>query len=947
MTNAEAHVGMILGDRYELLERIGRGGMATVYRARDRRHGRDVAVKVLHRALQEAVTASRFLQEIQIGARLQHPHIVALHDSGVVDGCPYYVMPYVAGESLRGRLRREGQMPLADALTVTRDLAAALVYAHDHQVIHRDVKPENILLSSGEAMLADFGIARALAGSGEQLTEKGVAIGTPSYMSPEQAAGEAVVDERSDLYSLGCVLFEMLAGEPPFSGRTAQAVMARHIHERLPSLEVVRPGIPVRLVKVVERALAKSPVDRYATVRQFLRALDAATTEGGVPPWARKTLAASIVVVVVVGAWRVVGPERPVLDRGKVVVFPFEERGLPPTSTGAGTDVALMISAALEHADPLRVLDVRDRLSETQQANPGGLRARDRLKLARERGAAHYIAGVIQAHGDSITVTLRLHDVGGDSIIAGQRATGPREGPLHHLGLDAIKRLIPALVDPGPMVDLAALRERDAAAIALFLQGERAYRRSRFPDALGFFERALEQDSALALAAVKGAQSASWSKDAQRAVALVRVARARDSLLPPRYRQFARGLEGYLTGSGDSAAMWLERATRSAPGWTEALMALGEVYYHLVPLRGGLDSLAAWAFTAALASDSGFTPALFHLTEIAVRSGDLPQARERLDRFVGQQPPPDLVTQLDLMVSCMERGPAEFDWAPAVLQNPRTALLAAKALTGSAGGLGCADAAFRSILASDSAAFHWGAFLGRYAVLAATGQYRTLGGLVDSLVNGGTLLQAMTVHILDAVAGAPVIEAARGVERFGRSRWGDSYQALKGAASRSWLAWLLGVWHVELGDAVLAGDLRDALDSIALATGSAAHRLYADALSAHLTLLKRDTTGAIMRYRALSPRAVADSLAWSLSLPLAVERLKLAQLLLVRRRYEEAEAVASVFDDPGPIVYVAFGPRSLVIRYRAASAAGRRDAARRYRERLAALGRQDLLESFD
>jgi tetratricopeptide (TPR) repeat protein len=216
-----------LAERYTISRELGRGGMATVYLAHDRKHDRQVALKLLHPELAASLGAERFLHEIRTTAKLTHPYILPLHDSGEVDGLLYYVMPYVEGESLRQRLLRERQLPLDDALRIASDVASALAYAHDHGVVHRDIKPENILLSGGEAVVADFGIARAItAAGGERLTETGLAMGTVAYMSPEQSAADREIDGRSDLYSLGCVLYEMLAGQPPFTGSTAQSIAA-------------------------------------------------------------------------------------------------------------------------------------------------------------------------------------------------------------------------------------------------------------------------------------------------------------------------------------------------------------------------------------------------------------------------------------------------------------------------------------------------------------------------------------------------------------------------------------------------------------------------------------------------------------------------------------------------------------------------------------------------
>ena len=247
--------------------------MATVYLALDIRHKRPVALKVLHPALAHALGPERFLREIRVAARLQHPHILSVHESGEAAGYLWFTMPYAEGESLRQRLNREPQLPLDEALQIATEVLDALSYAHHEGVIHRDIKPENILLTSGHAMLADFGVARAVdLGGDDKLTETGLAVGTPAYMSPEQGAGDGHLDRRSDIYSLGCVLYEMLAGEPPFTGRTPQAILARRLTEPVPSLRTLR-DVPEPVELAVTKALARSPADRFAAAKNFSRHL--------------------------------------------------------------------------------------------------------------------------------------------------------------------------------------------------------------------------------------------------------------------------------------------------------------------------------------------------------------------------------------------------------------------------------------------------------------------------------------------------------------------------------------------------------------------------------------------------------------------------------------------------------------------------------------------------
>ena len=318
--------------------------MAVVFLARDSRHDRLVAIKVLRQEVAAALGADRFLREIQTAAKLHHPHILPLYDSGAAADMLYYVMPYVEGKSLRERLDQETQLPLEDALTIARQVAGALAYAHQHNVVHRDIKPENILLESGEAVVADFGIARAIsAAGGDKLTHTGIAIGTPLYMSPEQATGVGALDGRSDVYSLGCVLYEMLAGHPPFSGGTAQAILARHALDPVPRLRTARGTVSGAVAEALDRALAKAPADRYATALQFAEALGGSGRSVVSPPSGgfrrlRAALGAGLALVALGGGLAVWKPWRHARTAAvgapayaaSVAVLPFETIGGGP-----------------------------------------------------------------------------------------------------------------------------------------------------------------------------------------------------------------------------------------------------------------------------------------------------------------------------------------------------------------------------------------------------------------------------------------------------------------------------------------------------------------------------------------------------------------------------------------------------------------------------------------
>ncbi len=334
-----------LASRYRVVREVGRGGMATVYLAEDLKHVRQVAVKVLRPELAGALGPERFLREIQIAAVLAHPHILPLHDSGEVDGFVYYVMPFVEGETLHDRLVRQHQLPISEAVRIVQEVADALTYAHRLGVIHRDIKPGNILFMGGHAVVADFGVATAIgAAGGERITETGLALGTPVYMSPEQALGQDDIDGSSDTYALGCVLYEMLVGDPPFGGSSSQAVLARKLSEPAPRLATVRDTVSPALETAVHRALARIPADRFGTTAEFAAAVADAVASGGASDqidarrrvsWTVPLLLAVLIIALIGAAWFLRGGLRGVVATSLgdahrpaiIAVFPFENLG--------------------------------------------------------------------------------------------------------------------------------------------------------------------------------------------------------------------------------------------------------------------------------------------------------------------------------------------------------------------------------------------------------------------------------------------------------------------------------------------------------------------------------------------------------------------------------------------------------------------------------------------
>jgi serine/threonine-protein kinase len=422
-----------LEGRYEIERILGAGGMAVVYLAKDVRHDRRVAIKVLRSDLAASLGADRFLREIRFTAKLNHPHVLPLHESGEADGLLYYVMPFVIGESLRDLLNRERQLPIDDALRIAREVAEALAYAHGQGLVHRDVKPENVLLSEGHAIVADFGISRAVSeAGGAALTHTGLAIGTPAYMSPEQSAADPGVDARSDIYSLGCILYEMLVGQIPFPAPTAQAMMARHTVEPVPSPSVMRPAIPVELEEIIVCALDKNPADRFQTAAEFGAAL-AAVEKGDVPrirtraqrsPRAphvalRRALYPAIgVVVLAVGGvlgWQLAAGRRtgrPNADgaAGKaqvtsIAVLPFDNDSDDPSNEYFGEGLATELIDALAGIEGIRVAARQS----TWALNAEGATPQT---IGRELNVRAILEGSVRKTGAQVRISARLIDAG-------------------------------------------------------------------------------------------------------------------------------------------------------------------------------------------------------------------------------------------------------------------------------------------------------------------------------------------------------------------------------------------------------------------------------------------------------------------------------------------------------------------------------------------------------
>lgn len=909
--------------------------MAHVFLARDKQHDRWVALKVLKPDLASSVGPDRFLREIKIEAKLQHPHILPLYDSGRADGLLYYTMPYVQGETLRDRLVRDQQLPVEDVVDIARDVAEAIEYANGQGVVHRDIKPENILLSGGHALVADFGIARAVSqAGGENLTTEGVVVGTPAYMSPEQATGVERIDGRSDIYTLGLVVYEMLTGEPPFTGATPGAVLARQASERVPSIEVVRPNIPHAMTMAVEKALAKVPADRYQSAVAFVADLErSATGETGEipppPPPARRwrVVVAGVVAAVAAAvlAWQVFVSSSVGLDENVIVMFPLEwsnggagDNGHSDGNPLLGEEAAFLIVAWLDGWGSFTWVAGWELLEDRRRDSVRLLKAREKSAIALAQRAAYYVDGrAIRVNSDSVRIALALHYTRRERPFARADTVGS-VSEAAQLGVIAAGRLMLSLLPSGETVDMSDVTGVTPQAVQTMVQAEREFHSGRFSSALELYRAAVERDSTFALAGARGAQAASWKHRQSEALDLIHVAVANLEQLAPRWAQFALGFQAYLEARGDSAVHYFEEAIPLSGNWAEGWMGLAETYQHLLPRRSPPDSLARAGFEEVYRRKPGYVPALYHLSEFALRDGDLDRASELLDEYRAAEPERDVLAVPVLALDCLRRSPGAVDWRRHVLEDPDRVYQAAKILGVGGAAPDCAEAGWRAVLAYDTATsenYRFGSLVALQSLLVATGRTADLKLLLDSAAATGSLsgTTGKLDYILDAVAGADVDAEGKAVA--------DSLRRLLPELSETRL-WFLAIWDIDNDLLDEATRIRDRLDSLAQ-TGSRRAGLMVAALTAHLTLAAADTTGALELLESLAPNSPRSSYMnpWE---SLGLERITLATILFAEGEYERAYNVATVFDSPSAasVIYPVFLRESLELRLEAAREMG-------------------------
>jgi eukaryotic-like serine/threonine-protein kinase len=515
MTEPVSRLQTALADRYRIERELGQGGMATVYLAEDLKHHRKVAVKVLRPDLAATLGPERFGREIEVAARLQHPHILGLLDSGDAGGFFYYVMPYVEGETLRDRLTRGGELPVPEAVRLLGEIAEALATAHRAGVVHRDIKPENVMLSGRHAMVMDFGVAKAVteASSGPQLTSAGVALGTPAYMAPEQATADPHMDGRVDIYAIGVMGYEMLTGAPPFSGLNPQQTLAAHVTRAPVPVGQQREGLSPALEAVVMRCLAKRPADRFQTADELVAALEpptqtqpvAAMTKGPEPVRRRSAVvgvgAAVVAAVVGLVLWHPWSraAARP-LDANLVAVLPFRTAGADPSVQYLRQGMVDLMQAKLTGEGGPRAADTRSVLAAVRDA--GGGDAQDLSEdavaaVARKVGAGRVLQGSIVGSPDHLVMNASLVAVPGGKTITQTSVAGPKDSLF--VLIDRLTAQLLALGAGATSAQLSALTTTNLDALRAYLDGVAAYRRGVFQNATPLLSRAVELDSTFAL----------------------------------------------------------------------------------------------------------------------------------------------------------------------------------------------------------------------------------------------------------------------------------------------------------------------------------------------------------------------------------------------------------------------------------------------------------------
>ncbi len=678
-----------LGRDYRVERELGGGGMSRVFQAVEVELDRPVVIKVLPPEMAADVSVERFRREIQVAAGLQHPHIVPLHAAGRAGDLIYYTMPLVEGESLRARLDREGPMPVTTAVGILRDVADALAYAHRRGVVHRDIKPDNVLVSDAHALVTDFGVAKALgqsAEAGASLTTAGIAVGTPTYMAPEQAAGDTDVDHRADIYAVGVLAYELLTGQPPFAGRSVQQLLAARLTEAPTPVGTRRSDLPSGLERVVMQCLERDPNRRFQSADDLVRALTGLVTPGalpvgpGVARLRRVRLSHVVLGVVALGAvgWglltRLPRAVAPASSAATIAVLPFAVRGGDDIAY-LGDGIVNLLSTSLDGAGDLRSVDPRALLGAVRRQGGGALDPDRAATIAATFGAGSYVLGDIVQAGERLRIDATLYNRGGPGPT---RAAVTVEGDVADVFrlVDALARLLAARsnIRGGRVTRIAAVTTGSLPALKAYLEGETEFRAGRFNAAVDAFEAAVAADTAFALAYYRLSVATEWAlrPDDANAAAELAVRHA------ARLSQHDRALLDALLAARRGDFVEAERRYRAIvalyPDDVEAWFQLGEVLFHAGRLFGRPLTDSRAPFDRVVALEPEHATALIHLVRIAAVDRDAVLGDSLADRVLRLNPSGDRVLEVEALRLDLRGEGADWDGFAAALSNAEPAV---------------------------------------------------------------------------------------------------------------------------------------------------------------------------------------------------------------------------------------------------------------------------------
>jgi tetratricopeptide (TPR) repeat protein len=685
MTELSARLQDALGTAYRVERELGGGGMSRVFVAEETRLARRVVIKVLPPDLALEMRIDRFNREIQLSASLQHPHIVPLLAAGGYEDLLYYTMPFVEGEPLRARLAREGELPVRDAVRILKDVADALAYAHARGVVHRDIKPDNVLLSGHHAVVADFGVAKAVSQAKTEsgLTSVGVALGTPAYMAPEQAAGDPNIDHRADIYAFGAMAYEMLTGRSPFAGMAPHQMLAAHVTEPVVPITDKRPALSPALAELVMACLAKNPADRPQSANEILQALEGmATPSGSVAitspiatfrhalrrPRNRVLAVTGVALLLLLGGWLAMRPRTaPALDPNRVAIAPFDVIG--PELQLWREGLVDVLSRSLDGAGPLRTVSptlVVRRWGAGGRADPSAAQS-----LGQQTGARTVVfGGLIGAGSDSVRLTATVLDVQGPTVL-GEIELRERADRIDRLADSLAVRVLRELGRTRAigLVRAAPLGSRSLPALKAFLQGEQFLRRSDWDSSLAYHQRAIALDSGFTLAWSHAGLAAGWQHSANDSLSRTYKLRAgamnhglapRESLIVQ-----AESLAAVVyEGPAQSAGRWwthgkrliatLDDAVRRYPNDPELWYMLGDARFHAGNLARLQPHAALEAFDRAIALDSAFTPSYVHAIALGIDEGGTEAGRRYAQAFLAAGAMGTYAQSTDLVVRLMD-----------------------------------------------------------------------------------------------------------------------------------------------------------------------------------------------------------------------------------------------------------------------------------------------------